>query len=233
MPSAIERCACCGSTAIAYAPVLWPALAEAWRLTNDEIAYINRQQGCYCATCVTNLRSMALARAIMGWVGYDGVFADFVTHERAQSLRVLEVNRAGDLTRWLERLPLHALTEYPAVDMTHLPFPDGVFDLVVHSDTLEHVEHPDQGLAECYRVLAPGGACAFTVPIIVGRLTMPRAGMPPSYHGDAARDRGDYLVQTEFGSDAWTLVIRASFDECRICTLDYPAGIALVGVKRP
>lgn len=57
--------------------------------------------------------------------------------------------------------------------------------------------------------------------------------MPPSYHGDAARDRGDYLVQTEFGSDAWTLVIRAGFDECRICTLDYPAGIALVGVKRP
>jgi SAM-dependent methyltransferase len=38
-----------------------------------------------------------------------------------------------------------------------LPFPDGVFDLVVSAATLEVVRDPGQALAECARVLAPGG----------------------------------------------------------------------------
>src|SRR5208282_3830755 len=42
--------------------------------------------------------------------------------------------------------------------------------LVIHSDTLEHVERPVRALEECRRVLAPGGRVCFTVPIIVGRL---------------------------------------------------------------
>ena len=47
----------------------------------------------------------------------------------------------------------------------------GTYDLVVHSDTLEHVPDPVRALQECRRVLRPLGACCFTVPIVVGRLT--------------------------------------------------------------
>jgi len=114
--------------------------------------------------------------------------------------------------------------------MQRLPHADESFDLVVHSDTLEHVPDPVRGLAECRRVLRDGGACVFTVPIIVGRLTRSRAGLPPSYHGEAAK--GDaYLVHTEFGADAWRWPLAAGFADCRIVSLEHPAAHALIAIR--
>jgi hypothetical protein len=66
--------------------------------------------------------------------------------------------------------------------------------------------------------------------MIVGRLTISRAGMEPSYHGSADALQPDYVVQTEYGADAWTHVIQAGFSECRIVSLDYPAAQAMVCV---
>lgn len=45
-----------------------------------------------------------------------------------------------------------------------LPFPDAVFDRVVASEVLEHVEDDRRVLAELARVLRPGGVLAVTVP---------------------------------------------------------------------
>ncbi|MGH9092718.1 MAG: class I SAM-dependent methyltransferase [Acidimicrobiales bacterium] len=39
----------------------------------------------------------------------------------------------------------------------HLPFPDGAFDLVVSTTSFDHWSDQRAGLAECARVLAPGG----------------------------------------------------------------------------
>jgi len=45
-----------------------------------------------------------------------------------------------------------------------LPFKDGVYDLVVCSEILEHILSPEQLIREVFRVLKPGGACVLTVP---------------------------------------------------------------------
>lgn len=55
--------------------------------------------------------------------------------------------------------------------MRSLPFADASFDIVLHSDTLEHVGHPVLALHGCRRVLAPTGRLCFTAPIVVGRLS--------------------------------------------------------------
>ena len=223
-------CPCCGSTEMRETSVLWPQLIVEWRLAEHEVAYINRQQGLSCVACGSNLRSMVLAKSIMACYGYTGYLKQFVVTELAQNLHVLEINGAFVLTQFFKDLPNHMVVGYPKVDMMRLPFEENRFDLVVHSDTLEHVEHPIRGLSECLRVLKPGGFCAFTIPIIVDRLTMSRHGLPFSYHG-SPENPPDNRVYTEYGADAWKQVIQAGFEECRIFSMDFPAAHALVGKK--
>ena len=112
-----------------------------------------------------------------------------------------------------------------------MPFSEQSFDLVVHSDTLEHVPEPTTALAECYRVLASGGYCVFTVPVIVGRMTRSRAGLPRSYHGSPEQHAADFAVETEYGCDAWTHLMQAGFQECRLITPEFPSALAFVGAR--
>ena len=230
MMSTIGKCTCCGSVRIGFVPILWQSLINEWRLSSNEVDYVNRQQGVYCLDCGTTLRSMALALAIMRCFGCTTLFRDFVRQEQAQGLRVLEVNEAGTLTRYLAKIRQHVITSYPDTDLMNLPYEDCSFDLVVHSDTLEHVKHPIRALSECHRVLKPSAFCCFTVPIIVDRLTVSREGTP-SYHGGPEKRNPALLVYTEYGCDAWKHVIKAGFDECRIYSLEYPSAQALAASR--
>lgn len=49
----------------------------------------------------------------------------------------------------------------------HLPFADGSFDRIIASEVLEHVADDLGAMAELFRVLAPGGRMAATVPSAV------------------------------------------------------------------
>lgn len=226
----VAACTVCGGRILEAVDVLPEALIGAWELSPDEVRYVNRQQGLHCVSCRSTLRCMTLATAILQLHGHAGSFAEFSASSQARALRVLEVNEAGGLSPFLATLPNRRLVAFPTVDMQALPFPDAAFDLVVHSDTLEHVADPLAALGECRRVLRAGGACAFTVPIIVGRLTRSCAGRAPSYHGTAA-DGDGYRVCTEFGADTWRWVIDAGFAECRIVAIEAPAAHALIGIR--
>jgi SAM-dependent methyltransferase len=227
---ALTRCLVCGAKNLRDVEVLTPALIEAWELAPAEVGYVNAQQGRHCPDCRSTLRCMALAQAILRFYGGSGTFAEFSGGGAAQRLRVLEINEAGGVSAYLARLPGRVFAVFPRVDMQALPYADASFDLVVHSDTLEHVPDPVRALAECRRVLRDGGACVFTVPIIVGRLTRSRAELAPSYHGTA--DEGDvYLVQTEFGADAWRWPLAAGFSEVRVTAVEPPAAHAWTAVR--
>jgi ubiquinone/menaquinone biosynthesis C-methylase UbiE len=174
---------------------------------------------------------MALALAICRCYGYRDTFRRFVKKFRTRRLRVLEINEAGTLTQFLSRLPKHCIGRYPQLDMMRMPYADGSYDLVVHSDTLEHVPEPITALAECYRVLASGGFCVFTVPTIIDRMTRSRTGLAPSYHGDPNVRSADFVVQTEYGCDAWKHLFLAGFQECRMMTPEFPSALAFVGTR--
>jgi SAM-dependent methyltransferase len=230
-----DRCVCCDGTDFLYDRVLPPELVSAWDLAPAEAEYIDYQQGYRCTACGSSLRAMALARAIVRALHGAEPFSAFIRSSAALSLRVLEINNAATLTPFFEQLPGHTIVRYPDVDMTALPYAAGSFDLVCHSDTLEHVADPVAGLRECRRVLAAGGVLAYTVPLVVGRLTRRRDGLPPSYHlgaEDEDTNPESVRVWTEYGADAWLQLLDAGFDECRIVALAPPRAHAFVGIAR-
>ena len=56
----------------------------------------------------------------------------------------------------------HPGTVFQVAEVTALPFPDGAFKSVICNFGLGHFPAPVSALAECCRVLAPGGMVAFT-----------------------------------------------------------------------
>jgi SAM-dependent methyltransferase len=232
MPTTPRACPVCGSTLdMVFRSVLWTELGDLWELSPEEFKYVNHQQGVLCQACGCNLRAQALGLAITQAFGHRGPFRKFVRTIRGRWLRVLEINQVGALSGHFSRLSRKELRVYPELDMMKMNLPDARYDLVIHSDTLEHIPDPVQALRECLRVLKPGGFCGFTVPIVVGRLTRSCEGRPPSYHGDPAEPREDYRVHTEYGADAWRQVIEAGFAEARIVAVKPPTAHAIVGRK--
>ena len=220
-------CSICGGTKFQEQKVLWPELVAEWQLAEHEREYIDRQQGSACTMCGANLRIIALGNALR-WVAGEALpLVESVASGGLATLRILDCNGAEGISHALCPLPLYRRADYPEYDMQHLPFSDGSFDVILHSDTLEHVEHPLLALEECRRLLAPGGRLCFTVPIIHGRLSRNRAGLAPSYHGDPSTGRDDFRVHTEFGADTWAMVHMAGFTNLMMNAVEFPSGLAI------
>lgn len=224
-------CAICAGTQFQDHTILWPELIHAWEISEKETAYINQQQGTNCCQCGSNIRSGALAKALCVTLQHQGTLEQLIRTQPTVS--ILEINEAGMLHPWLSQFPNYVFGTYPECDLMALPFGDASFDIIIHSDTLEHVSNPQRALAETKRVLVPGGVTLFTVPIIVERLTRNRDGLPLSFHGAPETQAPDLQVFTEFGADVWCMLLEAGFSSCQLVAYHYPAGIAVIGTNPP
>lgn len=100
--------------------------------------------------------------------------------------------------------------------ITRLTFADASFDFVISLEVFEHVPEYRRALAECYRVLRPGGSLLFSVPFeleseqnlvraVVDEQGEIRHLLPPEYHGDPLSSEG-CLAFYRFG---WELLGQA------------------------
>lgn len=226
-----ENCHVCGHQEYQYKKVLWQELINDWQLSDSEAEYIDRQQGQHCTNCKSNLRSIALAKAILSYFNSEKTLSELASDGKSIDTQILEINEAGNLSKTLKLFKNYHFGAYPDLDIHSIPFQSDTFDLIIHSDTLEHVPNPVHGLKECLRVLKPGGALCYTVPIVISRLNRNRAGLKSSYHGNSKTDANDFTVQTEYGADFWTQLIEAGFDNVSIITYEYPSGISIVAKK--
>ncbi len=105
-------------------------------------------------------------------------------------------------------------------DLQRLTFPSESFDIVISSETMEHVRRPWLGFSEIYRILREGGFYVFTIPFRGDRLTRSRIDttgaddvilLKKIYHNDPYRPQ-DSLVYTDFGSDLPDLLRPIGFD---------------------
>lgn len=193
---------------------------------------MNEREGRACPHCHAPLRVQALTRALLGEAGRMlkrrvGQPRDLAKGPR---LAIAEINRIGGLHEALAPLPGHIYSEYgsldpavPSEDLLALSYADASLDLVLTSDTLEHVPDFERALSEIHRVLRPDGAHLFTIPVIWDRpRTRVRARMhdgeiehllPPSYHGISDPPPPTCLVFHEFGAD---VVERIEATGCRL-----------------
>ena len=210
-------CPACEHDRIKVHGVIWDSLAAEWELTQEQRNYIDIQQGGHCEKCGVKVRCAAIHKALMRYL--DG----------NTSLKALEINTLATYSPQAF-FSVYDAVSYPQVDMMAMPYEDESYDVILHSDTLEHVPDPIKALNECRRVLRKGGALIFTVPLLIERMTRNRNGLPKSLHGSPTAG-DDFLVYNEFGADTWRYLLHAGFDDIRITTFVAPAGIAFTAIK--
>ena len=156
------HCSVCGGDArfVRNSWMLPTELARAW-----PEGFVDRES-LLCSACGSSARVRGVADALVALYGTGGTsVADLVEEDAFRALRIAELNAIGRMHAVLGRLPNLTYAEYPEEDVMALSYADASFDLVLTSDTLEHVEDPMRGMREIRRVLRPGGCHVFTVPI--------------------------------------------------------------------
>ena len=154
-------------------------------------------------------------------------------------MSVCELSSSGPLVEYLKKYAKSAhLSEYrPDVecgmtigrvrseDVQHLTYPDDSFDLVTHSEVMEHVPDDARSFVELKRVLRANGTMIFTVPLSESPITVERATvvdgtvthlLEPSYHTDPWRNGEGVLAFRDYGMDIKDRLRSAGFAEVEI-----------------
>ncbi len=234
----LERCDVCGGLALMLLRpgVVPPRLVELWGLTEREAAALVRKESLDCSRCGAKLRARRLAAVLLEEFPAPErppTIRSWVDTPTARNLRVAEINRVDGLHRELSRLPGWTYSEYlegvrpgeipdgvRCEDLSRLTYADNSFDLVLTSETLEHLPDLDRALAEIRRVLRPGGRHLFTAPV---RPNLSRGFRRAAVHPDGSLEPlatpvchpgGDvgYPVFHEFGADFADQVRSAGFE---------------------
>src|SRR5882672_4626203 len=101
-------------------------------------------------------------------------------------LKAVGVDLSLEALRYARRHP----AAYVAADAAQLPF-GRVFDAVVSFETIEHVPDPARFVAECARVLKPGGLFLVSTPN--RELWSPRSAKPLQRHHVKEFSRKEFL----------------------------------------
>ena len=169
-----------------------------------------------CSGCRSIPRERALMRVIKQ---YFPNFAEMRIHESSPVGRGVSARLANECASYSSSFLLKDVapgaidqrTGFRCEDLERLTFGDGCFDLFVTQDVMEHLFDPDAAFREIARVLRPGGAHVFTVPLVNGvreserRATRTVSGeiehrMKPVYHGDPV-DPDGALMTMNWGYD--------------------------------
>lgn len=190
-------------------------------------SWVNVMEGLSCQ-CGLNGRMRGILASIDLLALPDAHLADVVVFERLTPL----------FSHLLGRFPRLIGSEYLGPE--HLPgdqgevraeairhesmlepsYADASVDLAMHFDVLEHVPDPVAALAQCHRILRPGGWLLFSCPfyeeldssIVRARIHEGQLqhDLPPCYHGNPV-DGDGALVFTQFGWDLLDMIGKAGF----------------------
>ncbi|MBC7284273.1 class I SAM-dependent methyltransferase [Hoeflea sp.] len=169
-----------------------------------------------CSNCGSIPRERALMRVIKQSYPH---FANLRIHEsspakRGVSVRLDRTCSDYSISQYFPQVALgqnDPATGHRCENLEALTFADNTFDIFVTQDVMEHVFNPEAAFKEIARVLRPGGAHIFTVPLVSKwsptslRASLGPDGqvihhMEPQYHGNPIDDAGS-LMTINWGYD--------------------------------
>lgn len=169
-----------------------------------------------CSGCGSIPRERALMRTIKQFFPN---FSDLIIHEsspigRGASTRLAQECTHYTFSHYSPDTPFGEIdgrTNARRENLEHLTFPDATFDLLITQDVMEHIFDPEAAFREIGRVLKPGGAHIFTVPLVNKTAPTQRCARreasgevihlrEPEYHGNPV-DPDGALVTMNWGYD--------------------------------
>ena len=225
-------CVVCGQNSIfRFDPTLiTPELRKAWGISGSLVQAFNLKESMFCGNCGSSLRIRRLAAVLMQTFSHVhgrsyNSFIQLLDDTKFRQTRIAEFNACGALHTYLNKHENLFYSEWLSnvspgdihqgircEDLQCLTYPDNYFDIILTSETLEHVPDPNKAWGEIYRTLKPGGYHIFTIPVIPWQSnTIQRARIiggereyfrEPAYHG--AWGQEDMFVYTDFGMDVAT-----------------------------
>jgi SAM-dependent methyltransferase len=201
--------------------------------------WLNLRESLICPSCRLNGRMRALYIALQEELAARNGPPSLVLFERltplfakvaaafpfAEGCEYVDAQAAGGSLHTLHGVPVRH------EDMLRLSWPDGRWTVLLHGDVLEHVPDHRQALAECCRVLEPGGTMIFSCPFFSNldahlvRCTLENGRLvhhhPPVYHGNPVSPKGS-LVFTMHGWPLLEEVRAAGFRKAAIGLLYDP-----------
>jgi SAM-dependent methyltransferase len=125
----------------------------------------------FCSFCGSIPRERALMKVISN---YFPNWRDLNIHEsspggRGASIKLHNECKAYSASQFYPDITpghAHPSSGYRCEDLEKLTFSDNSFDLFISQDVMEHIFDPEAAFKEIARVLKPGGAHIFTVPLI-------------------------------------------------------------------
>lgn len=217
-----------------YAKVINDDLTNTWSINDTIRNSFNARESMFCPKCECSFRLRQLAECITYVYGGSSLL-EIMADKSFSEMQIAEINSCGKLHNILYRHPNLKYSEFNSKenhirseDLEKLSYDNMSFDLVLTSDTLEHVPDITKALTEIRRILKPGGKHIFTVPIVWSRKTRNRTNLEPSYHGAG---EPDYLVFNEFGHDMIDTIKATGFSvkifKANIFNLNDSAGVII------
>lgn len=147
----------------------------------NEFEKLLARESYFCRVCLTSDRKRILYIHLLQTLSDKTGNAILNLREASKDLSVLVIGNLGR-SSYLQNLVTKNLTctttyydlekEFGILhksevnaDIQNLPFRSRSFDLVIHTDVLEHCENPQIALDSCLRVLKNDGSLIFTIPI--------------------------------------------------------------------
>ena len=139
-------------------------------------------------------------------------------------------------------VPGHTYNGVRHEDLCRLSFADAQFDVVLSLDVLEHVADLGAALAECWRVLKPGGTLLFAAPTqfgtpaVIDRVVVGPDGTltflaPPEYHGNPVDAEHGSLCFRYFGLAVLDQLRALGFTQAR-CVMYWSRDLGLLGPEQ-